>query len=151
MLTLSSSSYVVCVIQKTACELRISDWSSDVCSSDLRHALDHLDIFTDRLFAWDRRERAEDRRQEARKLALFVGFARLADADRLIIGLGVDIDETPVDLAPRRALFERRDRRTKGRVREHRAIDQHAVGRVRSEEHTSELQSLMSLSDAVFC
>src|SRR3546814_9601971 len=112
--------------------MRISDWSSDVCSSDLR--------------------------QEARKLALFVGFARLADADRLIIGLGVDIDETTVDLAPRRALFERRDRRTKGRVREHRAIDQHAVGRVAvgvarqlranegvasSEEHTSELQSLM--------
>src|SRR3546814_4985228 len=109
--------------------MRISDWSSDVCSSDLlhpadapRHALDHLDIFTDRLFAWDRRERAEDRRQEARKLALFVGFARLADADRLIIGLGVDIDETPVDLAPRPALFARRDR---------------------SEKNTSELQSLM--------
>src|SRR3546814_1313334 len=28
--------------QKTAYELRISDWSSDVCSSDL--PLDHLDI-----------------------------------------------------------------------------------------------------------
>src|SRR3546814_990090 len=67
--------------------------------------------------------------RSARKLALFVGFARLADADRLIIGLGVDIDETTVDLAPRRALFERRDRRTQGSVREHRAIDQHAVGR----------------------
>src|SRR3546814_8726678 len=65
--------------------------------------------------------------RSARKLALFVGFARLADADRLIIGLGVDIDETPVDLAPRRALFER------------------------SEEHTSELQSLMRISYAVFC
>src|SRR3546814_6356548 len=25
--------------QKTAYEMRISDWSSDVCSSDLRHAL----------------------------------------------------------------------------------------------------------------
>src|SRR3546814_465154 len=28
--------------QKTAYELRISDWSSDVCSSDLRRALDHV-------------------------------------------------------------------------------------------------------------
>src|SRR3546814_10528612 len=27
--------------QKTAYEMRISDWSSDVCSSDLRHALPH--------------------------------------------------------------------------------------------------------------
>src|SRR3546814_4075881 len=36
--------FVVCVIvffffkQKTAYEMRISDWSSDVCSSDLAHA-----------------------------------------------------------------------------------------------------------------
>ena len=95
-----------------------------------RHAFDHLDILADRLFARDRRQRAEDRRQETRKLPLFIGFARLADTDRLIIGLGIDIDETPVDLAPRRALLERRDRRTEGRVREYRAVDQHAVGRV---------------------
>src|SRR3546814_9687736 len=27
--------YVVCVKQKTAYDMRISDWSSDVCSSDL--------------------------------------------------------------------------------------------------------------------
>src|SRR3546814_2360709 len=34
--------YVVCIVfffkQKTAYEMRISDWSSDVCSSDLRNA-----------------------------------------------------------------------------------------------------------------
>src|SRR3546814_5211892 len=28
---------VLCFKQKTAYEMRISDWSSDVCSSDLRH------------------------------------------------------------------------------------------------------------------
>src|SRR3546814_17362493 len=28
--------------QKTAYEMRISDWSSDVCSSDLRHAVDRV-------------------------------------------------------------------------------------------------------------
>src|SRR3546814_4105705 len=28
--------------QKTAYELRISDWSSDVCSSDLRSAANHI-------------------------------------------------------------------------------------------------------------
>src|SRR3546814_9741860 len=27
--------YIVCIKQKTAYEMRISDWSSDVCSSDL--------------------------------------------------------------------------------------------------------------------
>src|SRR5690606_18088991 len=94
------------------------------------HALDHLDILADRLFARDRRQRAEDRRQKAGQLPLFAGFARLADADRLIIGLGVDIDEAPVDLAPRRALLQGRDRRAEGRVREYRAVDQHAVGGV---------------------
>src|SRR3546814_6162065 len=37
---MNSADYVVCFIfffkQKTAYEMRISDWSSDVCSSDLR-------------------------------------------------------------------------------------------------------------------
>src|SRR3546814_8355567 len=40
---LSCCFYVICVFffffkQKTAYEMRISDWSSDVCSSDLRRA-----------------------------------------------------------------------------------------------------------------
>src|SRR3546814_2069448 len=38
-------SFVFFFKQKTAYEMRISDWSSDVCSSDLRtlqHALEHL-------------------------------------------------------------------------------------------------------------
>src|SRR3546814_3238833 len=30
--------FVFCFKQKTAYEMRISDWSSDVCSSDLRNA-----------------------------------------------------------------------------------------------------------------
>src|SRR3546814_1281193 len=30
--------------QKTAYEMRISDWSSDVCSSDLRICLGHFDM-----------------------------------------------------------------------------------------------------------
>src|SRR3546814_4899005 len=30
--------------QKTAYEMRISDWSSDVCSSDLRERIDDLDV-----------------------------------------------------------------------------------------------------------
>src|SRR3546814_3311997 len=38
--------YVFCFFfffkQKTAYEMRTSDWSSDVCSSDLAHALNHF-------------------------------------------------------------------------------------------------------------
>src|SRR3546814_8622674 len=33
--------FVFCFKQKTAYELRISDWSSDVCSSDLEHRIDN--------------------------------------------------------------------------------------------------------------
>src|SRR3546814_4385073 len=102
--------------QKTAYEMRISDWSSDVCSSDLR-----------------RHERGRGRWR---------------------VGVGV---------------------RQPGVQREHRQLQAHAddhegegdmdgavvlqrrdqpgqVGDVeRSEEHTSELQSLMRISYAVFC
>src|SRR3546814_2018706 len=35
---LSCSVSFVCIKQKTAYEMRISDWSSDVCSSDLQRA-----------------------------------------------------------------------------------------------------------------
>src|SRR3546814_3036772 len=44
---LLSHCYVMCIFscfffkQKTAYEMRISDWSSDVCSSDLRVGVDH--------------------------------------------------------------------------------------------------------------
>src|SRR3546814_7011825 len=40
--------------QKTAYEMRISDWSSDVCSSDLsaRTALVRRDIFLATVFLW---------------------------------------------------------------------------------------------------
>src|SRR3546814_2370833 len=31
--------YFICFKQKTAYEMRISDWSSDVCSSDLGHGV----------------------------------------------------------------------------------------------------------------
>src|SRR3546814_2192175 len=42
--TNSVKSFFFCCKQKTAYEMRISDWSSDVCSSDLAHPglrLDH--------------------------------------------------------------------------------------------------------------
>src|SRR3546814_10431645 len=52
---------VFCCKQKTAYEMRISDWSSDVCSSDLCHRRARIQEFLSRNDA-DRRDRdAEDR------------------------------------------------------------------------------------------
>src|SRR3546814_9711203 len=120
------------VKQKTAYEMRISDWSSDVCSSDLaQHAMrlfddriaepgeahDAAGAFDERL-AEQRLELADARRQRRlRDVARIGGAAEMA--------VLVQRDEIL-------HLFER------GEV-------------VRSEEHTSELQSLMRISYAVFC
>src|SRR3546814_1338298 len=86
--------------------MRISDWSSDVCSSDLL------------------RDRAID--LEAR------------------------LDEHEIGAAP-----ERGDRGHRRPHAEHARFvaggRHHAAPALRSEEHTSELQSLMRISYAVFC
>src|SRR3546814_1694842 len=87
--------------QKTAYDMRISDWSSDVCSSDLYLPLRQV--------------------QHTRH----VQVVRRNPFDA--IG-GVD------------------DHRPDGANK-----DGPDSGRVRSEEHTSELQSLMRISYAVFC
>src|SRR3546814_2169990 len=84
--------------------MRISDWSSDVCSSDLVHL---------RRGAGSCRCLARDRRRQSR---------------------------WPRPAGPRLLLPHRRQ--IEGPA--------HAV-RHRSEEHTSELQSLMRISYAVFC
>src|SRR3546814_2504398 len=119
--------------------MRISDWSSDVCSSDL-----HLRICHDR---------------------------RRADG----AGTAVGGHRRP-DLHPRRALHPQPQAMKAGRAEIARAVDkpdpalrllllhgpdeagsralgaryEKALGADRSEEHTSELQSLMRISYAVF-
>src|SRR3546814_5675004 len=99
--------------QKTAYEMRISDWSSDVCSSDLRHA-DH---------------------------------ACRASCGRHWPIAGGDRGHAPRALRRHAAAGGRRADRRKPAAGDSVA----APGRVRSEEHTSELQSLMRISYAVFC
>src|SRR3546814_5562700 len=84
--------------QKTAYEMRISDWSSDVCSSDLFFHSYRSATEKDRDFVWD---------TEPTWLS--------------------NLKNTKV-------------RHMGKHTREH-----------RSEEHTSELQSLMRISYAVFC
>src|SRR3546814_10626785 len=107
--------------------MRISDWSSDVCSSDLGHDRDAIVLFhhgiIDRI---------------GRRLREFdgVGIERVAIAH--------SGGERPVGgLEDRAAMGEHR-------VAHPRGAEQEDAG-VRSEEHTSELTSLMRNSYDFFC
>src|SRR3546814_6000496 len=92
--------------------MRISDWSSDVCSSDLIVPPDRIYPIVERRPASRDRGRRGDR-----------PGARCAE--------------------PRR--------HDRVRARFHAVFDARQPRRGRSEEHTSELQSLMRISYAVFC
>src|SRR3546814_5703849 len=135
--------------QKTAYEVRISDWRSDVCSSDLDLAQAHVD--------------ARVRRGAHRLLQTGAGVG----AGRVAARLAGDVEgprpRDDASVTPDAALLQ-------GHGVEHRrgnarALGGKLVGRwwnflglggadaeaSRSEEHTSELQSLMRISYAVFC
>src|SRR3546814_6387973 len=119
------------VKHKTAYEMRISDWSSDVCSSDLAGAAAPI---------------ANRRRPDLSPVRdLYDGDARLFPAvlsrrprHRPAVSPGpasggvVTFDWS--------VITDNADRFAEG-----------AAMTVRSEEHTSELQSLMRISYAVFC
>src|SRR3546814_4934397 len=113
--------------QKTAYELRISDWSSDVCSSDLG-TLPWLPGGT----------------------AATVGLCNSAPAHRRrprrvggrvrVSGAGPPVDDVRRDRVWPCCLHARGGQLRRG-----------GGDTLRSEEHTSELQSLMRISYAVFC
>src|SRR3546814_10157261 len=124
--------FVVCFFkQKTAYEVRIRDWSSDVCSSDLR----------------PRRQAATTRR--CTDLCADRHHACAGDDSRIPMAAA----RTPAAQLPC-------DRRSRCLIRlRHRPCSATIVAstiresrnEMRSEEHTSELQSLMRISYAVFC
>src|SRR3546814_8830457 len=114
--------------QKTAYEMRISDWSSDVCSSDLA-CIDRVDSPGTRMDLG------------GRGLCTDWRGARDGDAGRIVEG----ITQGHPDFTK---LFESRSNRSGPVIPgfQRRDLD----GFNRSEEHTSELQSLMRISYAVF-
>src|SRR3546814_3617016 len=122
--------------------MRISDWSSDVCSSDLPLAATAGADPQEHLLR--RRRRSVHlfvaRRRGGEHPALRKGFSR-RDGDPPRTELSLDAPD------PRRRLGA--DRAEQRPARQD-AVDRARRGR-RSEEHTSELQSLMRISYAVFC
>src|SRR3546814_2101316 len=115
-----SSGQVFFFKQKTAYEMRISDWSSDVCSSDLQ-TLELLRVATG--------QKSYAVRTNAHGISAVV-----------INGVGA----IPTDRSGR--IYVRF-----GPHAEERFVSAADVLSARSEEHTSELQSLMRNSYAVFC
>src|SRR3546814_2122590 len=105
--------------------MRISDWSSDVCSSDL--AKGHWRAFR------------EVGRGESRQKRLNPGSAGCCAAD----------PAGATSAAPTRARAAQR--RRIGIFDTGIEVTSKPPSRIRSEEHTSELQSLMRSSYAVFC
>src|SRR3546814_6754739 len=101
--------------EKTAYEMRISDWSSDVCSSDLQRL---------------------ERHRQGDPVAEQVGYVeRERDG-------GVLVDESQLRQGRRGGHGDGR----RGLHRRRRMVD-----RLRSEEHTSALQTLMRIPYSAFC
>src|SRR3546814_6818537 len=118
------------VKQRTAYEMRISDWSSDVCSSDL--APGHANAASNSAaHAPPPRSAGGSRRA---RMGLERRMCPILGASRVTLRPGV----VARALAPATL-----------RCEDSRAPGEGAPGR--SEEHTSEIQSLMRLSYAVFC
>src|SRR3546814_4520030 len=115
--------------------MRISDWSSDVCSSDLGSTSALARLHEQRIVSrGDLPRHGVTHRHELDDLAgcelnLCRCAERAPDLDHVSIGV-IDLADTSIRTALRRRLRHRRRR---------------------SEEHTSELQSLMRISYAVFC
>src|SRR3546814_9232221 len=123
--------------------MRISDWSSDVCSSVL---------------LVERRDAHEAGKPEPQDAALGdegVGLAR-SDAGllRLLAGIHLDVAlrcDAQLVALPGHGAGELRPVDGLDHVEDFQRVA-HLVGlQRRSEEHTSELQSLMRISYAVFC
>src|SRR3546814_4231061 len=113
--------------------MRISDWSSDVCSSDLAAAA----------------ARAAPTRHRPPAIRTDAERGRAARARAASAASSRSAFRRPRRSAGRRSLLEILQQRLD-------LVDivvgqRVALGEMRSEEHTSELQSLMRISYAVFC
>src|SRR3546814_1043830 len=133
--------------------MRISDWSSDVCSSDLiaEHGLRPAYRARQAGAVIPAAEHALEAEQQAGGLGRGLDLARAARQAAPAVGDGVAVGQVglaelsgqPVVHPVVGGLRQAVERIPGGRIQGRR--------RGRSEEHTSELQSLMRISYAVFC
>src|SRR3546814_5426371 len=118
--------------------MRISDWSSDVCSSDLGGEQPRVGAEGEQL----------GRPRAVRGGQGFLRFGGVRQAVHLYqppaLGRELDAVQHAVFLGVAGA-------RQQLGCRHARLVRQPGRGQLRSEEHTSELQSLMRISYAVFC
>src|SRR3546814_4233110 len=136
--------------------MRISDWSSDVCSSDLAFAQDVVLAFLFHAFGDDgdakRVGHGDDRGGEGQvvRVAQDVGDEAAVDLDAVdrhaaqvaqAGEAGAEVVQPHLDPGAAQAPEQGAGADL---VADHRGLG-------RSEEHTSELQSLMRISYAVFC
>src|SRR3546814_7696087 len=145
--------YVFVFKQKTAYEMRISDWSSDVCSSDLINP--DLKLTAGLRYTKDRKTFTPVPSQLLLAPTLFAGGAvgrgYPAEPD-IKLSWGEFTGRAGVDWQPDLGFtdqtllyaFYSRGYKAGG-------MNPPTPGFARSEEHTSELQSLMRISYAVFC
>src|SRR3546814_2005121 len=122
-------SFVFLFKQKTAYEMRISDWSSDVCSSDLTPS------------AW--RSTCTATASSRRFAPTFPCWTAIPETLRRLSYRYVSFPCHRLRCLP--AGPDRHQCRPRQARRYDRRVDSS------SEEHTSELQSLLSISYAVFC
>src|SRR3546814_9314862 len=117
--------------------MRISDWSSDVCSSDLQLGGIGTALVAQRVEAGgDEQGRRQARGGEVdRRCAVIRGVGGILVAEPFHPALGQQMPFLEIAIALPVVMGG------------HRRVD----GVDRSEEHTSELQSLMRISYAVFC
>src|SRR3546814_5544385 len=123
--------------------MRISDWSSDVCSSDLR-----------RLHVEQLHRRAQQRRgiPQLHRTHRVQMMQQLADAAvRPTQHRATDRQRFEHGATERLGLVRQLQHQCTDRVQLAQIVALRSNGKVRSEEHTSELQSLMRISYAVFC
>src|SRR3546814_787916 len=142
--------------------MRINDWSSDVCSSDLQRAIENkrnLDVISDGIAAEDIGKYPEQNIAESLQRVTGVQISRNLGEGQFLSVRGLDPKFTntlyngrqlPSGSGTRAFDFQVLSANFASQVDVYKSPTADML-ESRSEEHTSELQSLMRSSYAVFC
>src|SRR3546814_4928258 len=127
--------------------MRISDWSSDVCSSDLNYAAVDCPLCLAIGVAMHFQARANKLPEIHRRLVSIRTVMQHAIERMIRCNIPASVAASPINHERQRGDCAREQIDASPR----RSEPKHASRSDRSEEHTSELQSLMRISYAVFC